>query len=154
MAKKEYKTPEVKDLTKYYHSGNATKKDFPDSRNERYERSEGSEPTSATRAKTGLSLLSLVVCVLLVAMLIRKFTGNNTVPSFTSLLEFLSSVKAPTIPFLKGFSLSPLDEWAIMDGLRVFLNSFVDLFNVVIFIFNGILSVITYVVIFFQWLFV
>lgn len=105
------------------------------------------------RAKTGFSLLSLVVCVLLVAMLIRKFTGNNTVPTFTSFLEFLTNIDTPTIPFLNVTPVS-LGDWGVFNFLRDFIIIFVDLGNVILFLVNGMWIIINYVFVFFRWLFV
>ena len=105
------------------------------------------------RAKTGLSLLSLVVCVLLVAMLIRKFTGNNTVPTFTSFLEFLTNINTPTIPFLNVAPVS-LGDWGAFNFIRDSILIFVDLGNVILFLINGIWIIINYVLVFFRWLFV
>lgn len=105
------------------------------------------------RAKMGFSLLSLVVCVLLVAVLIRKFTGNNTLPTFTSFLEFLTNIDTPTIPFLNVTPVS-LGDWGAFNFLRDFIIIFVDLGNVILFLINGIWIIINYVLVFFRWLFV
>lgn len=98
-------------------------------------------------------ILSLIFSILLLVMIFRKFTGNNTTPTFTSFLEMLTNVKTPSIPFV-NYSFSSLGDWGVFNFLRDFLNVFVDLFNVILFLVNGIMSLFQYVVSFVSWLYV
>lgn len=130
-----------------FHSGNATKEDL---RSKIYERRVSSEKVSSGVPR---GIFTIIICVLLIAMLIRKLTGNNAVPTFTSFLEFLSLVDVPTIPFI-NFSSVSLGDWGFFNFLRDFFNIFVDLGNVVLFLINGMWSVINYIMVLFRWLFV
>lgn len=104
--------------------------------------------------KVSISLLSLIFMVLVVVMLFRKFTGNNTIPTFTSFLEMLTSIKTPTIPF-SDFSFTTIaSDWGIFNGFKSFLNMFVSLFNVLIFLANGLMTLGSYIYFFVRWLFV
>ena len=98
-------------------------------------------------------ILSLVFSILLLVMIFRKFTGNSNTPTFTSFLDMLTNVKTPSIPFV-NYSFSALGDWGVFNFLRDFLNVFVDLFNVILFLVNGIMSLFQYVVSFLGWLYV
>lgn len=98
-------------------------------------------------------ILSLIFCILLIVMIFRKFTGNNNTPTFTSFLDMLTNVKTPSIPFV-NFSFTVLGDWGVFNFLRDFLNVFVDLFNVILFLVNGIISLFQYVTSFITWLYV
>ncbi len=152
MSKNKYESPYLtkKAISEDFHSGNVHKEDFPDSRNRSYERRGEFEKKSSG---VPLGIFSLVVCVFLVAVLIRKFTGNNIIPTFTSFLEFLTNIETPTIPFLNVTPVS-LGDWGVFNFLRDFIIIFVDLGNVILFFINGIWIVINYVLVFFRWLFV
>ena len=102
--------------------------------------------------KNGLSIAGILLLMMLLMLLIRKFTGSNAgVPTFTSLLEWFSGFSAPTIPFL-GTSFD-LGDWGMFNFIRDGLSWFVSIVDVLIFFVNGILSVIFYIPRFFQWLF-
>lgn len=98
-------------------------------------------------------ILSLVFLILLAVMIFRKFTGNNNIPTFTSFLEMLTNIETPTIPFV-NYSFTSLGDWGVFNWLRDFLNVFVDLFNVILFLVNGIISLFQYVTNFIMWLYV
>lgn len=152
MNRNKYESPYLtkKGISDDFHSGNVNKEDFPNPKNRSFERSAGSEKNSSGVPR---GIFSLVVCVLLVAVLIRKFTGNNTVPTFTSFLEFLTNIDTPTIPFLDVTRVS-FPDWGVFNFLRDFFIFFVDLGNVILFLINGIWIVINYVLVLFRWLFV
>lgn len=101
------------------------------------------------------SIFSGILFVLLIALLIRMVGMYTTAPTFTGLLETLQSVPEIKIPFLSTVTSNTLNSsWAILDGFRVFLRTILDLVDVAIFMVNGILSLITYIVYFMRWLFV
>lgn len=104
--------------------------------------------------KVVMSLFSLILMVLIVAMLFRKFVGSKSIPTFTSFLELLTTVKTPSIPF-SDFSFTAIaSDGGIFDFLKNFLNMFVALFNVIVFLANGLMSLGSYVYFFVRWLFV
>lgn len=107
------------------------------------------------RTATSTGILGIVFAIILIAVLIRIFTGSTNIPTFTGFLEMLQDVPNVQIPFLSTVTTNILVEpWAILDGLRVFLRTILNVVDVVIFLINGLLSVATYVVYFFRWLFI
>lgn len=100
----------------------------------------------------GLNIAGILLLMMLLVLLIRKFTGSPAgTPTFTSLLEWFSGFSAPSIPFL---SMSfDLGDWGMFNFIRDGLSWFVSIVDVLIFFVNGILSVIFYVTRFFRWLF-
>lgn len=139
-----------------FYSGNSSPEDFGDSRNKVY-----SSYAGASRGfsfGTVIRLLGIVLFLCLLAMLVRRFKGDNGFPSFQSLFETLSNFKPPAqIPFIpdhtgevvKFFSVPFFGE--LLGGL---LDLFTDLLNVPIFFWNGLSIVVGYIGVFFQWLFV
>lgn len=105
------------------------------------------------KLRTVNSLLILVFCILLVFLLFRKFMGNSNIPTFSSFLEMLTTVKTPEVPFVSFSFTSITASWGVFDFLKDFLNLFVDAFNVILFLINGLISLASYVMFFCRWLF-
>ncbi len=97
-------------------------------------------------------LLSIVVVALLVAIIIAKYSGNGNLPTFTSFLETLSNSPTLSIPIF-NISTFVLNDWGVFNWLRDFISVFMSLINIIIFFANGVLSVLSYIVYFLQWLF-
>lgn len=112
---------------------------------------------SSTYSTGGLFVL--IVCMLLFVCLVRMVTGAQNQPTFESFIEFMTST-----PHGGAFGLSSLPyisfdmnsflggQWIILDEFRQFLAMFISIFNVLIFIFNGIAGALLYVSNFFRWL--
>ena len=98
-------------------------------------------------------VLGIVLLVLLVVVLIRRFKGVNSYPTFTGFLEYFTNIKAPSIPFLSEVSNGITADWGWFNFFRDFLNGFMSIVDVLIFFVNGLISVVSYIVIFFNWLF-
>ena len=139
-----------------FYSGNVSPGDLPDTRNRVHQSSAGQ--TRSFSFGTVVRLLVIVIFLCLLAMLVRRFKGNNGIPSFQSLFETLSNFKAPVqIPFIpdhtgeviKFFSVPVFGQ--LLGGL---LDLLTNLLNVPIFFWNGLSIVVGYVGVFFQWLFV
>ena len=99
------------------------------------------------------SILSGVLFIILVAMLVRMSMGTNSAPAFSNFLETLANVPQVEIPFITQVDNTIAGSWGIFDGFRLFLNTLIQIINVVIFAINGLLSVIMYVSYFCTWLF-
>lgn len=98
---------------------------------------------------------SLVIGILLLALLIR-YTQNQfepILPTFTSLLEKFSSSEVASVPFLNTNSIF-ISDWGVLEFLKVLFEGLLSLINVLLFFVNGIISVISYIVWFMQWLFI
>lgn len=98
---------------------------------------------------------SLVIGILLLALLIR-YTQNQfepILPTFTSLLEKFSSSEVATVPFLDTNSIF-ISDWGVLEFLKILFEGLLSLINVLLFFVNGIISAISYIVWFMQWLFI
>lgn len=100
----------------------------------------------------GLGIFGLVVGILLSVSLIRSLMGGSSV-TFGGLLQYLSC--APTINMsLKSFDIIPsFGDWGVFNFLSTFLNWFITIFNVLIFVFKGLAQVAVYLVYFIKFLF-
>lgn len=137
-----------------FHSGDT---DFSNSdyKNSRFVGRDVSEEVVSVREspRLGFSILGLIFVVLILAVLIRRFNNSDDIPTFTSLLEFLSNIKTFEIPFL-SFSPVSFGDWGIFNFLRDFIASISQIVNVGVFICNGLVVLIQYIIVFCQWLFV
>lgn len=97
-------------------------------------------------------VLGVVFCIMLIIMIIRITQGNQP-PTFTGLLEKLSTAPVPTIPFINSSSITIGNGGTLFGWLTDFLRLFVDMFNVIIFLINGFMSILTYVLWLLQWIF-
>ena len=102
--------------------------------------------------KIGASLFGMVFILLVLSLLLTRFRGSDGVPTFTGLLEWFSGFSAPEIPFINATSVV-LGDWGIFNWLRDFISFFVGLLNIILFLVNGLLSLMFYVIHFFSWLF-
>lgn len=97
-------------------------------------------------------IFGIILCFMLIIMIIRITQGNQP-PTFTGLLEKLSTAPVPTIPFINSSSITIGNGGALFGWLTDFLRLFVDMFNVSIFLINGLMSILTYVLWLLQWIF-
>ena len=137
------------DKDKIYKSGNSTKQEVKNkARDTTYERT--------TNVKRGLpvGILGIVFTLLIVAMLFARFRGSEQTPTFTSLLEWFSGFNAPEIPFITLESATNLGDWTIaFNWLRDIIYFSIQIVNVLVFLANGLIIAIGYIVHFCQWLF-
>lgn len=103
--------------------------------------------------KTGFSIVGIVFLLILVAVLIRRFNNSTDIPTFESLLTFLSEMPVPIIPFL-SFSPTIFGDWGAFNFLRDFFANFSQIINVLIFLINGVLVLVNYIIVLMRWLFV
>lgn len=133
-----------------FKSGNSTKQDVKNkARDTTYEKK--------TDIKRGMpiGILSIVFILLIVALLFTRFRGSEQTPTFTSLLEWFSGFEAPEIPFLEVESVQSLGDWTIaFNWLRDIVYFSIQIVNVLVFLCNGIIIAIGYIVHFCQWLFI
>ena len=101
-----------------------------------------------------VGILGIVFTLLIVAMLFAKFRGSEQIPTFTSLLEWFSGFSAPEIPFITMETAASLGDWtAAFNWLRDIVYFSIQIVNVLVFLCNGIIIAIGYIVHFCQWLF-
>lgn len=103
---------------------------------------------------TGLSLFTLIVAILIGIAVIRMLSGYSGM-SFTTLLESLS--KAPDIQMSLSSTMKSLTikgEWAILDGLRRFINTLTSMFSVSLWCVTGLAQCIIYFAYFIGFIFI
>ena len=109
----------------------------------------------AGELKTGFSILGIVFLLILCAVLIRRFNYKNDIPTFEGLLTYLTQTQVYNFPFVDFASFGGFaNDWGILNVLRNFLANFANLINVVIFLVNGLMTIVQYVLILMRWLFV
>lgn len=111
----------------------------------------------STRAGVGgfQVVLTIIFFVLLVTVLTRTLTGVGGVPTMASLLERLQSAPSVEIPYISMADI-PLsgDDWGVLEFIRVTIVYFLQSLNISVFFVNGLISVVSYVIFIFTWLFV
>ena len=110
---------------------------------------------SASDVGLAIKMLGIIFLIIVVSLLIQRFNGkSDSIPSFTSLFNFLSDFQAPaTIPYISLVG-NDLGDWGILNGIRDFFATIIGTLNITIFFINGLGSVVQYIVVFFRWLFV
>mgnify|MGYP004601465091 CR=1 FL=1 len=110
---------------------------------------------SASDVGLAIKILGIIFLMIVVSLLIQRFNGkSDSIPSFTSLFNFLSEFQAPaTIPYISLVG-NNLGDWGILNGIRDFFSTIIGTLNITIFFINGLGSVVQYIVVFFRWLFV
>lgn len=109
---------------------------------------------SFSEISAGSKLLCIVLLLCIASMLIQRFQGGDGIPSFQSLFNFLSGWNPPLqIPFL-SFNSFTSEDWGFLNFIKDLFVMLAQVLNVLVFFFNGLVTVISYVVVFFQWLFV
>ena len=76
-------------------------------------------------------VFAIIFAVLLVIMVVKTASGNPPV-TFTSLLEFLSTIERPFVNFSIG-DYTITADWGLINGLRDFFNVFMSLVGILVF---------------------
>lgn len=98
-----------------------------------------------------VSILVIVLVALLIISIVRVSYGSDTI-SFNGFLDYLSS--CPTLSFSYSNVLYISGEWAILDGLRVFLNNIMIIPNFLIWVCKNLYNVLLFVFYFTRYLFI
>lgn len=113
-----------------------------------------SSPNTSISGSVSMGLFGLIISILLGIAVIRMLAGYEGL-SFASLLEALAN--APNIQMSLSSSMQIIHiggEWAILDGLRRFINTLGSMFGVSIWCCQGLLQCITYFIYFLGFIFV
>lgn len=135
------------DKKEIFHSGNTTQEVKNKARDTTYERE--------TDKVKGLpvSILGIVFTLLVVALLFARFRENEQIPTFTSLLEWFSGFESPEIPFIT-LELANLGDWTpAFNWLRDIVYYSIQIVNILVFLCNGLIIAVVYIVHFCRWLF-
>lgn len=109
------------------------------------------------------SVIKIVFLFIILAYVLSLVRGNAHLPTFTSLLEYLSTSfeTIPTVPFT-NFNLTNMSPWVVDLGVLGTLSFtwlqypfivIMRIVDVLIFLINGIISVINFIITLFSWLF-
>lgn len=100
------------------------------------------------RKNSFLILLSAIALTLLVLNLFRSITGTNQNVTLNSLLDFISNFNIMyELPSLEASiaSFQIVNEWTILDGLRLFINMLGTLLGVASYLINNLIYCILFV---------
>lgn len=104
----------------------------------------------------GASLFSTLLLILIgVAMIRVLYYGSVDTVSIGSFLDMLSN--APQVSTkIKVFvqSIEITGPWIILDEFRIVLNSFIDVFSILIWLCSSIVDVIVFITYFLLWIFI
>lgn len=97
-------------------------------------------------------LLSSLLVLFVVAYIFNG--GQNSNFTFGYFLDFVQSTKMQTFSFdfLQDFAIT--DNWGVFNFFRDFLNVFIDILNLLMFLVQNLLNVLAFVVSFFNRFFV
>lgn len=100
-----------------------------------------------------ISLFAFLVAVLLVVSLVKTMVDSDPL-TFGGLLDTLAS--APSIDMsLASFEVIPtIVDWGSFQFLANFINFFITIWNVQIYLFKGLFSVASYLIYFIKFIFV
>lgn len=93
-------------------------------------------------------IIGILLLILIAISLFKSLYSNNSLPiSFSSFLSSLSNYHAyiDVASIMDSVNLQILEEWSILDGLRVFLNNILGVFEVVIYIVLCIASLFEFI---------
>ena len=110
--------------------------------------------SSGLSGSTTCKLLGIVLVLCIVSMIIQRFQGGDGIPSFQSLFNFLSGWDPPAqIPFL-SFNSFTSQDWGFFNFIKDLFVMLAQVLNVLVFFFNGVVTVVSYIVVLFHWLFI
>ena len=97
--------------------------------------------TSAIPSRVPLVFALIFIC-LLILMVVKAASGKSPV-TFTSLLEFLSTIDRPFVNFaISDYSITA--DWGLLNGLRNFFNIFMSIFGIGVFTAKSLVNVLAF----------
>lgn len=107
---------------------------------------------SAAEVNRGFGVVTLCVCLLLIVSLMKTMLGSDPL-TFAGLLETLAS--APSVDMsLASFEIIPtITDWGAFQFIADFVNFFITVWNVQIYLAKGLFSVVSYLFYFVMFIF-
>lgn len=103
---------------------------------------------------SGLNFFTVIFLVLFVLMFFSVASGVDSHITFTSLIESLADSPSIDTSWIKTFNSMRIEsDWSIFNFLRDFLNTFVDIISVLLWIITGTAQLIVYIGFIFRVLF-
>lgn len=123
-------------------------------RNDRILKSRMRRSQNAMVRTSGLNFFTVVFLVLFVLMFFSVASGVDSHITFTSLIDSLADSPSIDTSWIKTFNSMRIEsDWSIFNFLRDFLNTFVDIISVLLWIITGIAQLIVYIGFIFRVLF-
>lgn len=97
------------------------------------------------------SILLIILCTVLIGSIIRIVFGGSSF-TFSSFLAYLQDVPQISIGNLNIFYIN--GDWAVLDGLRKFLNSIMSIINFAVWMFSQLVNCLFYLFYFVKYLLV
>lgn len=95
---------------------------------------------------SGLNFFTVIFLVLFVLMFFSVASGVDSHITFTSLIESLADSPSIDTSWIKTFNSMRIEsDWSIFNFLRDFLNTFVDIISVLLWIITGTAQLIVYI---------
>lgn len=88
--------------------------------------------------------LSFICIVLIVVTLYSILTGGDRTMTFRGFLDWISNFK-PIFPDLAFVSNEIVDSWGLFDGLKNFINIFIDIFDFALYCVKSALNLVSYI---------
>lgn len=104
------------------------------------------------RVGQAVSIFGIITAILLIVAVFRMLNGSS-IPTFESFLDMLINLETVDIGFINN-SVIVLEDWGFWNFIRNFLAFFIDIFNVIIFVFNGLINLVIYAYSILRWIFV
>jgi hypothetical protein len=110
-------------------------------------------PTTFSESfKAGSSVVGIILALLLFVALFRELRGLPTI-TFSGFLEFLQGVPDVSTSWATTIDLTIYGNWEVFEFLRIFLNMFTDVFELLILVSGGLVQTFTFVLYFLHYLF-
>lgn len=123
-------------------------------RNDRILRFRMRSSQRAMARSSGLNFFTVIFLVLFVLMFFSVASGVDSHITFTSLIESLADSPSIDTSWIKTFNSMRIEsDWTIFNFLRDFLNTFVDIISVLLWIITGTAQLIVYIGFIFRVLF-
>lgn len=107
----------------------------------------------AERVSGALGGVKILILFMVIMVLVSALQGNLKLPTFRGLLEGLSNFDViPSIPFV-DFSMLSLGDWGVFNFIRDVISFGLSTVNILVFVFNGLVSIVNFVIFFVRWIF-
>lgn len=99
------------------------------------------------------AVFGLLIILCIASFILQQQSNPNATPlTFTALLKSLENVPSVSIPFI-NVGMIQLGDWGLFNFLRDFIKLLIQIPNVLIFLINGVMNLVSYVIYFMSLLF-
>lgn len=99
-------------------------------------------------------IFRLIIALILAVTVLKFLLGSDNVITFRGFLETLTNAPQLNISnLLAQLNLEIVGDWGLLDGIRIFLNSIISIFTVLVYFCLSIAQGIVYISYFLRYLF-